>query len=65
MFPTQDALAGHKAWFVKTAQQLITDSTFTLDGLPGKRVDVVGNVINLVPVYWVSEFVVSMTVGGR
>ena len=58
MFPTQDAFAGHKAFFRSTAQELIKDHTYTLSGIPGKRIDIVGNVINLVPVYWVSEFIV-------
>ena len=58
IFPTQDAFAGHKAFFRTTAEELIKDHTFMLSGVPGKRVDIVGNVINLVPVYWVSEFIV-------
>ena len=62
MFPTQDAFAGHKAFFRTTAQALIEDHSFMLSGVPGKRVYIVGNVINLVPVYWVSEFIVGFSV---
>ena len=58
MFPNQEAFAGHKAFFRSTAQELVKDHTYTLSGIPGKRIDIVGNVINLVPVYWVSEFIV-------
>ncbi|KAI0756453.1 heme peroxidase [Daedaleopsis nitida] len=60
LFPTKDALAAHRDFIRSTAQQLIKDNTFKLDGLAGQRVDIVGNVINLIPVYWVSEFILGI-----
>ena len=62
MFPTQDAFAGHKAFFRTTAEELIKDHTFKVSGLPGSRLDVVGNVINLAPAYWVANYIVRITI---
>ncbi|KAI0713138.1 heme peroxidase [Cerioporus squamosus] len=60
LFPTPDAYGAHKAWFRTTVQQLIKDHSFKVTGLPGTRLDVVGNVINLAPVYWVSEYMLGI-----
>ncbi len=58
MFPTPDAFGAHKAWFGTTTRELIKEHSYNIAGLAGSRIDIVGNVINLVPVYWVSEFLV-------
>ena len=60
LFPTQDAFDSHKQWIATTVQKLIKEHTLKVDGLAGSRLDVVGNVANLAPVYWVSEFIVRM-----
>ena len=39
-------------------QKLIKEHTLKVDGLAGSRLDIVGNVVNLAPVYWVAEFIV-------
>ena len=59
LFPTQDAINSHVQWIGKTVQKLIKQHSLKIDGLPGSRIDIVGNVANLAPVYWVSEFIVS------
>ncbi|KAI8981356.1 heme peroxidase [Trametes punicea] len=56
LFPTQDAFGAHKAWFGTKVRDLIKEHSYKVDGLAGSRLDIVGNVINLTPVYWVSEF---------
>ena len=58
LFPTQDTFDSHKQWIATTVQKLIKEHTLKVDGLAGSRLDVVGNVANLAPVYWVSEFIV-------
>ena len=60
LFPTRDAVAADAAWFGDKVRQLAREHSFALDGIAGKRVDVVGNVVNLAPVYWVSEFIVRI-----
>ncbi|KAI0673867.1 heme peroxidase [Trametes maxima] len=60
LFPNQDAFGSHKAWFGATVRELIKLNSYKLDGLAGTRLDVVGNVINLAPVYWVSEFILGI-----
>lgn len=34
---------------------------YRIGGIPGTRVDIVGNVINLVSVRWVVDFLVSLS----
>ena len=58
LFPTQDTFDSHKQWIATTVQKLIKEHTLKVDGLSGSRLDIVGNVANLAPVYWVSEFIV-------
>ena len=58
LFPTPDAYTKHRAWFGTQVQQLIKDHTFQVSGLPGSRLDVVGNVINQAPAYWVANYIV-------
>ncbi|KAI0752622.1 heme peroxidase [Daedaleopsis nitida] len=60
LFPNKDAIATHKAWIRSKANELITEHTYKLDGVAGQRLDIVGNVINLVPIFWVSEFLLGI-----
>ncbi|PIL31281.1 cytochrome P450 [Ganoderma sinense ZZ0214-1] len=60
LFPTPDAFESHKQWFSSTVQKLIKEHTLKVDGLAGSRLDIVGNVANLAPVYWVSEFILGI-----
>ena len=39
-------------------RKLIKTKSYTVSGLPGKRVDIVRNVINLLAVHWVSDYLV-------
>ncbi|KAI0778881.1 heme peroxidase [Trametes elegans] len=61
LFPSQDAFATHKAWFGKTVRELIKDHSFKMDGVPGSRLDIIGNVVNLAPVHWVSKFILGIS----
>ena len=61
LFPTPDAVATHAAWFGDKVRQLVNENSFVLDSVTGKRVNVVGSVVNLAPVYWVSEFIVRFS----
>ncbi|TBU62473.1 heme peroxidase [Dichomitus squalens] len=60
LFPTQDALKSHVQWIGQTVQKLIKQHSLDIDGLPGSRLDIVGNVVNLAPIYWVSEFILGI-----
>ncbi|OSD00891.1 heme peroxidase [Trametes coccinea BRFM310] len=60
LFPTQDAFGAHKAWFGTKMRELIKERSYKIDGLAGSRLDIVGNVINLAPVHWVSEFILGI-----
>ena len=58
LFPSADAHTAHRAWFRTKVRQLVKDHTLKLSGMPCVKVDVVGNVVNLVPVYWVAHYIV-------
>ncbi|KAI0640160.1 heme peroxidase [Trametes polyzona] len=60
VFPTNDAVQKHRQWFATTMRELIKEHTYKINGLAGSRVDLVGNVVNLAPVYWVSEFILGI-----
>ena len=58
LFPTHDSVSQHAAWIGNKTRQLVKDHSFKLFGVAGSRLDIVGNVVNLAPVYWVAEFIV-------
>ena len=58
LFPTAEANTAHRAWFRTKVRQLVKDHTLKMSGMPCVKVDVVGNVVNLVPVYWVAHYIV-------
>ncbi|OBZ79068.1 Psi-producing oxygenase A [Grifola frondosa] len=60
LFPNQDSSTQCAFWFREKVQALIKESSFKLDGVAGTRVDIVGNVINLAPVYWVAELLMGI-----
>ncbi|KAI0829008.1 heme peroxidase, partial [Trametes gibbosa] len=60
LFPSHSALRDHAVWLRTTTRKLIEEHSYQPDGLPGYRLDLVGNVINLAPVYWVSNFMLGI-----
>ena len=63
-----DAVAAHAAWFGSKVRELVKAHSYVLDGVPGRRLDLVGNVTNLAPVHWVAELLVrrvSLCLGRR
>ncbi|KAH9932122.1 heme peroxidase [Epithele typhae] len=61
LFPNSDAVAAHASWFGSKVQELVKAHSYVLDGVPGKRLDVIGNVVNLAPVHWVSEYILGIS----
>ena len=50
------SLQQHAQAFKTLTQQLLLQNSYTIDGVPGTRVDIVRNVINLVSVHWVADY---------
>lgn len=40
------------------AKKLIKENSYKLQGSPGTRIDIVRNVINLISVHWVADYLV-------
>ncbi|KIJ45873.1 hypothetical protein M422DRAFT_226935 [Sphaerobolus stellatus SS14] len=55
LFPDRDTVADHIEWYKKKTTDLIAEKSFSYDGVPGKYVDIVQNVINLVSVHWAAD----------
>ena len=50
---------GFVKFYADTTRKMIQDWSYTIPGVPGTRVDIVRNVINLVSVHWVAYYLVS------
>ena len=51
---------GFVKYYVETTQKMIKEWSYTIPNVPGTRVDIVRNVINLVSVHWVADYLVSV-----
>lgn len=51
---TKDSVIAFQKW----TQDLIYENSYTLGSLPGRRIDIVGNVTNLLGVRWVADYLV-------
>lgn len=52
----EDSLRDFQRW----ADELIEEKSYQFNGIPGTRVDIVQNVINLVAIRWVSNYLVNL-----
>ncbi|CAL1694713.1 unnamed protein product [Somion occarium] len=59
LFPDHDTCNGYVAWYKAKTQELLQEYSYKIDGVPGTRVDIVRNVINLVAVHWASGWLVG------
>ncbi|KAK0466057.1 heme peroxidase [Desarmillaria tabescens] len=55
LFPDQQAKTKYVDWYRAKTIKLLKKKSFKYTGLPGNRVDIVRDVINLVSAHWVSE----------
>ncbi len=56
LFPDQGSIANYTTWYKQKTLDLIKQYSYTIDGLPGTRVDVVRNVINVAAVHWAADY---------
>ncbi|CAE6468800.1 unnamed protein product [Rhizoctonia solani] len=55
MVGTPESLEYNVAWYAAKTNELIKDKSFSMSKGPTRTVDIVRDVLNLVPVYWVSQ----------
>lgn len=66
MFPNgKGSLETYAQVFRQSTGELIRENSFKIDGIPGTRVDIVSNVLNLLTVGWVSDYMVCPNNGTR
>ncbi|KAJ3993518.1 heme peroxidase [Lentinula boryana] len=55
LFPTQDSLDSYRTWYRENVIQKIKERSWTYDGVPGRYVDIVNDVINVTSVHWAAD----------
>ncbi|KAL0577268.1 hypothetical protein V5O48_004725 [Marasmius crinis-equi] len=55
LFPTKDSLDEYRKWYRDGVTQRITDKSFSYDGVQGKLVDIVNDVINSTSIHWAAD----------
>ena len=57
---SKDAMQEFVKYYVETTKMLIKRESYKISGIPGTRVDIVRNVINLVSVHWTADYLVRI-----
>ena len=60
MFPNgKSDLERYAQIFRQMTDELIKESSYKVDGIPGTRVDIISNVLNLLTVRWAADYLVG------
>ncbi len=60
MFPDKATSDTYTTWYKQKTAEMIKEWSYKLDGVPGTRVDIIRNVVNLVSVHWASNWVIGL-----
>ncbi|KAG8877662.1 hypothetical protein FRB98_006589 [Tulasnella sp. 332] len=60
LFPDQNALLGYGTFYGQMTSQLIREKSFSLVGQALRSIDIVQEVLNLVPVHWISHHIAGI-----
>ncbi|KAK7681445.1 hypothetical protein QCA50_015537 [Cerrena zonata] len=60
LFASQSVVNTYVDWYKKSTADLIKQHSYKISGVPGKRVDIVRDVINLVGVHWASDWLMGI-----
>ncbi|KAG9026836.1 hypothetical protein FRB95_008385 [Tulasnella sp. JGI-2019a] len=60
LFPNEAALPGYAEFYGNMTSRLIREKSFSLVGQASRSVDIVRDVLNLVPVHWVSRHIAGI-----
>lgn len=59
LFPDKKVYDETVEWYKKTTAQLLAEKSFEYEGVPGRCVDIITDVVNLVSVHWAADKLVS------
>lgn len=59
LFPDAQTVSQYIEWYKAKTVALLKEKSFSYSGVPGKYVDIIGNVANLVGVHWAADILVS------
>ncbi|KAG7090385.1 hypothetical protein E1B28_009504 [Marasmius oreades] len=62
LFPAKDSLDKYCKWYRDGVTQRITSKSFTYDGVPGKFVDIVNDVVNNAAIHWAADLLCGLDV---
>ena len=58
LFSSKDSVAKYVEGYKNLTRKMVQEHSYKMKGAPGIRVDVVRNVVNLVAVHWVTDYLV-------
>ena len=53
-------MANYIAFYKSKTSELIKSQSYQIDGVPGTRVDIVRNVINITSVHWAADYLIGL-----
>ncbi|THV00227.1 heme peroxidase [Dendrothele bispora CBS 962.96] len=59
-FPNKSAMDEYRQWYREKVQHAVETRSYTYNGVPGKYVDIVNDVINNVAVHWVADKILGI-----
>lgn len=55
-----NSITNYTNWYKQTTTDLIKQWSYTIDGIPGTRIDIVRNVINIAAVRWAADYLIGI-----
>lgn len=62
LYPDKATVTSYGEWYKQKTTDLINQYSYTIHGLPGKRVDIVRNVINVAAVHWAANYMCGISI---
>lgn len=59
LFPNKDSVGKLVEWYKEKTNSLIKQKSLSYDGVPGKYIDIIKNVINLAAIHFAADKLVS------
>ncbi|GJJ14559.1 hypothetical protein Clacol_008824 [Clathrus columnatus] len=60
LFPDTQTINNYVSWYKQKISDLIKEHSYKIDGVPGTRVEIVGNVINAAAVHWACDYLMGI-----
>ena len=59
LFPDRNVTQAYVDWYKSKTSELLKKHSYQISGIPGTRIDIARNVVNLVGVYWASNYLIG------